>query len=62
MSELKLVTRKELKTVYGIPYCDAHINRLIKLGKFPPKRKLSPGRVAWLASDIEAWIQARLAF
>jgi prophage regulatory protein len=33
----KLVSKKELKTVYGIPYCFAHIARLEAAGKFPTK-------------------------
>src|SRR5579863_10057406 len=31
----RLVTRKELKTVYGIPYSFQHIARLEAAGKFP---------------------------
>jgi hypothetical protein len=30
----KLVSKKELKTVYGIPYCFAHIARLEAAGQF----------------------------
>ena len=33
----KLVSKKELKTVYGIPYCFAHIARLEAAGKFPKR-------------------------
>ena len=28
-------------------------------GDFPARRRISPNRVGWLASEVEAWIQAR---
>lgn len=62
MSEFKkrLVSKKELKTICGIPYCPAHIARLEKAGKFPKRIRLGQNRVAWLLSDVEAWIESRL--
>ena len=33
----KLVSKKELKSVYGIPYSFAHIARLEAAGQFPPR-------------------------
>ena len=60
---MKLVNRKELKSVYGIPYSDQHLMRLENLyGTFPKRVKLSAyrgGRVAWIAAEIEAWIEAQ---
>lgn len=32
---------------------------LVKRGEFPAQKRLSPGTVGWLSSDIEAWIQSR---
>lgn len=34
----KLVSRKELCSVFGIPYCHQHIARLEKAGEFPKSR------------------------
>ena len=31
----KLVSKKELKSIYGVPYCFAHIARLEAAGQFP---------------------------
>ena len=49
----------------GIPYCRAHIYRLIEEGRFPEPIKLGTGvggRVAWYHSDVLNWIEAcRLA-
>jgi len=35
--------------------------RLEKYGDFPKKRQLSTRSVGWLASEIEEWIQTRIA-
>lgn len=31
------------------------INRLHRRGEFPPKRRLSPGRVGWFESELQDW-------
>ena len=61
MSQKRLVSKKELKTVLGIPYSFQHIARLEKAGKFPKRIRLGQNRVAWLMTEIEAWIDERLA-
>lgn len=33
------------------------IYRYMKRGRFPPHRRIGPNRVAWVASDILAWIE-----
>lgn len=58
---LKLVSKKELKTVYGIPYSFAHIARLETAGRFPKRVTLGECRVAWLCEEVEAWIEERIA-
>jgi len=55
----KLVSKKELKTVYGIPHCFAHIARLEKAKQFPLRVTLGACRVAWFADEIEAWMASR---
>jgi len=35
--------------------------RMERAGDFPRRRQLSPGRVAWLESEIQQWIAARAA-
>jgi hypothetical protein len=45
----KLVSKKELKTVYGIPHCPAHIARVEKAGQFPTRVRL--GATRRLADD-----------
>jgi prophage regulatory protein len=55
----KLVSKKELKTVHGIPYCPAHIARLEKAGEFPRRLQLGACRVAWFEDEVEAWKASR---
>ncbi len=57
----KLVSKKELKSVYGVPYSFAHIARLESAGKFPKRVTLGACRVAWVAEEVETWIEERIA-
>lgn len=57
----KLVSKKELKSVYGVPYSFVHIQRLEHAGAFPKRIKLGECRVAWLAEEVEEWIAERVA-
>lgn len=57
----KLVSKKELKSLYGIPYCFAHIARLEAAGSFPKRVPLGACRVAWVAKEVEDWIDDRIA-
>ena len=61
MSTKKLVSKKELKTVCGIPYSPQHIASLDAAGDFPKRIRLGQCRVAWLLSEVEEWIDKRLA-
>jgi prophage regulatory protein len=55
----KLVTKRELKSIYGVPYCFAHLIRLEKAGLFPVRVRLSQNRVCWYADEVEAWVASR---
>jgi len=56
----KLVSKKELKTVLGIPYSFQHIARLEAAGKFPQRIKLGQCRVAWIMDEVLEWIEERI--
>ena len=60
-NQLQLVSKKELRTVYGIPYPPQHIGRLEKAGQFPQRIRLGQNRVAWLRAEVEEWIAGRAA-
>ena len=57
----KLVSKKELKSLFGIPYSFQHIARLEAAGRFPKRIQLGQNRVAWLWEEVEAWIDERVA-
>ncbi|MBI5165629.1 MAG: AlpA family phage regulatory protein [Magnetospirillum sp.] len=56
----RLVSKKELRTVCGIPYTPQHISRLEAAGQFPKRVKLGLNRVAWLLSEVDAWVSERI--
>ncbi len=57
----RLVTKKELRSLFGVPYSFAHIARLEAAGQFPKRVRLGACRVAWLAEEIQSWIDERVA-
>lgn len=57
----RLVSKKELKTVCGIPYTPQHIARLEAAGAFPKRVQLGQNRVAWVLAEVDAWIAQRMA-
>lgn len=57
----KLVTKKELRSLFGVPYSFAHIARLEASGQFPKRVRLGACRVAWLAEEVQDWIDERVA-
>lgn len=54
----KLLSKKQVKEL--VLYSYAHTARLEKEGRFPKRVRLGTGRVAYVAEEIEAWIQARI--
>jgi prophage regulatory protein len=57
----QIVSKKELRTVCGIPYSPQHIARLEAAGQFPKRIRLGQNRVAWLLSEVEEWLNERIA-
>lgn len=49
-----LMKRKDVVAVTGL--CYTTIYNLERAGKFPPRKQLSPGRVAWVVSEVHDWI------
>lgn len=52
----RLIRRKEL--LIRVPFTDRHILNLEKKGKFPKRRVLGARSVAWVESEVNAWIDA----
>lgn len=60
MTPLRLLSREDLKLL-GISYSNVHLLRLEELGKFPRRMFLSPARVAWIESEVRAYIDRCIA-
>ena len=61
---MKLLAYKDLRPSKGIDYSKTQLWRLEKCGKFPRRVPLTGnpnGRHGWVESEIDAWIQARIA-
>lgn len=55
----QLIDKKELTKL--VKYSPQHIARLEKAGQFPKRLRLGQNRVAWMLTEVEAWIEDRLA-
>ena len=55
-----LITFNELFTICGIPrHRRDQIRGMTKRGEFPKPIRLSPNRIAWRFSEVEAWKASR---
>ena len=52
-----LLSREDLCS-RGIKYSRAQLYRKVKDKTFPPPVRLGENRIAWLASEIDAWIES----
>jgi predicted DNA-binding transcriptional regulator AlpA len=53
----RLVTFKELRSIYGISISAQHCLRMQKTGRFPLRRKWGGGNLnTWYADEIETWL------
>jgi prophage regulatory protein len=41
--------------------CRSHVYGKMNSGEFPKQVRLAPSTVGWLESEVEAWIEARVA-
>jgi prophage regulatory protein len=44
-----------------VPYTRQHCGRLERHGLFPRRVRVGANRVAWIESELDAWIEARAA-
>lgn len=56
---MRLLNITELRTAKGIDFSKPQLYRMIAEGRFPRQLPISEKRVAWLESEIDAWIRER---
>ena len=44
-----------------VPYSASHLWRLERAGQFPRRVRLGGNRVAWLQSEVSAWVEGKIA-
>ena len=52
-----LISREDLRT-RGISYSRAQLYRKVKDKTFPAPVRLGENKIAWLSTEIDAWIEA----
>lgn len=55
----ELLTRQEVAQLTRLS--KSSVERYIRQNRFPKPIDLGPNRVAWVRSEIDAWISARIA-
>ena len=56
----KILRRAEVLEIVGVS--NPTLWRWIRDGNFPSQIIMSPGRVGWIASEVQAWIESRPRF
>jgi len=57
---LRLIPMSRLSAEKGIDYSRVHLYRLMKAGQFPKPIHLGGNRIAFLESEIDSWIRAKI--
>jgi prophage regulatory protein len=61
MTEAVLLRFPDLKSRKGIPFSRVHLARLEAAGNFPRRIQLSENSIAWIESEIDAWLAEKAA-
>jgi prophage regulatory protein len=56
---LRLYRFRELRLA-GVPYTRKHVIDLEKKGTFPQRVYLSENTVAWVAEEVDSWVEERI--
>ncbi len=56
---MKLLSKRQVRQI--VLYNPAHIARLKKAGLFPKRVRLGQGRVGWIDSEVDGWVNAWIA-
>ncbi|MGY4570480.1 AlpA family phage regulatory protein [Bradyrhizobium sp. USDA 3256] len=57
----RLISYEQLKATKGIGLSKLQLWRLEKRNQFPRRVRTSPGRFAWIESEIDAYITQKIA-
>ena len=54
-----LLSAEDLRE-FGVSYSRVQLWKMVRDGLFPPPIKISTNRNAWVASEVTAWLEARM--
>ena len=54
----QLLRRQQVEQATGL--CRSALYRMVAQGKFPPPIRVGSRTVAWVASEVQAWIHGRI--
>jgi prophage regulatory protein len=57
----RIILYPDLKSKKGIAHSKTQLWRLERMGKFPKRVSLSPGRHGWVEAEIDRFIAERIA-
>ena len=57
----RVLSYTDLRERKGIKWHRVELSRKVKANKFPKPIKLGPGTLAWLETEIDAWLDQRIA-
>jgi prophage regulatory protein len=58
---MRLIDFKSLRSVKGINHSRDHLRRKWKASEFPKPVPVSDRRIAWIETEIDEWLAARVA-
>lgn len=58
---VKLISFNDLSEKHGITFQRSHLYDLEMENKFPKRVRLGMNRIGWVQSEVEAWLDAKLA-
>jgi prophage regulatory protein len=58
---MRVIPYSRLEMEKGIRFSREHIRRLIKAEKFPPPLDLGDHSIAWIESELDAWLERKAA-
>jgi prophage regulatory protein len=58
---MRVLTFDQLKPEKGIVYSRDHLRRKVAAGEFPAPIPISERRIAWVESEVDAWLAERAA-
>ena len=56
---MRLYRYRDLKSA-GVPYTRKHLIDLEKREQFPARVRLGENSIAWVADEVDAWVEARI--